>query len=262
MARPKRPLQRLPVYIGTSGWMYAHWKESFYEGAPQKNWLRIASQKFTGLEVNATFYHLLNRSTFERWYSETPSDFRFAVKGNRWVTHRRRLMEVEDAILRERERADGLKEKLAVVLWQMPRGLKKDLPRLREFLSLLAEHWGYVRHAVEFRHKSWFDEETAEVLAQYRTANVLSDAKDWPLWDVITTDVAYVRLHGHERTYFSAYSSQDLQIWARRVKRWLSENRSVHVYFDNDAAGYAPLNAMELLEKVRRSLPKNKIRKK
>jgi uncharacterized protein YecE (DUF72 family) len=242
------------VYIGTSGWMYSHWKDSFYHGAPQKDWLKIASQKFTGLEVNATFYHLLNRSTFERWHSETPPEFRFAIKGNRWVTHRKRLIDVEDAILRERERAEGLGEKLAVVLWQMPRGLKKDLPRLEEFLELLGKNWSSVRHAVEFRHRSWFDEETAEVLAEHKVANVISDAKDWPLWDAVTTDLAYVRLHGHERTYYSAYSSEDLREWARKVKRWVQEGRSVHVYFDNDAGGYAPVNALELLDKVRRAL--------
>ncbi|MCL6624075.1 MAG: DUF72 domain-containing protein [Fimbriimonadales bacterium] len=254
MARP-RPLRfRHSVYIGTSGWMYAHWKDSFYQGAPQKDWLKIASQKFTGLEVNATFYHLLNRSTFERWYSETPPEFRFAIKGNRWVTHRKRLIDVEDAILRERERAEGLGEKLAVVLWQMPRGLKKDLPRLEDFLGLLEKNWSSVRHAVEFRHKSWFDEETAEVLADRKVANVISDAKDWPLWDAVTTDLAYVRLHGHERTYYSAYSSEDLREWAGKVKQWVGENRSVHVYFDNDAGGYAQVNALELLDKVRRSL--------
>ncbi len=256
MTRAKKAPRMPPVFIGTSGWTYPHWKESFYKGAPQKDWLKIASRKFTGLEVNATFYHLLNRSTFERWYSDTPPDFRFAIKGNRWVTHQKRLLDVEDSLLRERERAEGLKEKLAVVLWQMPRGLKKDLPRLQEFLKLLRKHWGGVRHAVEFRHKSWFDEETARVLAEHSVANVLSDAKDWPLWDAVTTDLVYVRLHGHERTYYSSYSSESLREWAQRVRQWVGEGRSVHIYFDNDAGGYAPENALELLKKVRRLFPR------
>lgn len=254
MTRAKEVSGEHSVFIGTSGWTYPHWKDSFYQGAPRRDWLKIASQKFTGLEVNATFYHLLNRSTFERWYSETPAGFRFAIKGNRWVTHQKRLVGIEDSLIRERERAEGLKEKLAVVLWQMPRGFKKDLPRLQEFLKFLRDRWGNVRHSVEFRHKSWFDEETAGVLAEHSVANVISDAKDWPLWDAVTTDLAYVRLHGHERTYYSPYSSEALRGWARRVKHWVGEGRSVHIYFDNDAGGYAPENASELLKKVRRLL--------
>jgi uncharacterized protein YecE (DUF72 family) len=122
--------------------------------------------------------------------------------------------------------------------------------RLEKFLKDL-RRWDNTRHAIEFRHKTWFDAEVADCLRRHSVALCMSDAPDWPMWQEVTTDVVYVRLHGHTRKYASSYSKKSLAKWAARVRCWLKENRDVHVYFDNDAEGAAPLNALTLLEMLR-----------
>lgn len=238
------------TYIGTSGWNYRSWKESFYTGVPQKEWLRFCAERFSALEVNATFYRLQDKKTFARWRDETPAHFRFAIKGNRYLTHNKKLADPSPSIRLERGRAQGLGDKLAAVVWQLPHQLHKNIERLRVFARALAR-WPEARHALEFRHSSWFDEEVAECLSAHGLSVCLSDAADWPMWDAVTSDMVYVRLHGHTRTYASAYSMQSLRKWSSRMRQWLVEGRDVHAYFDNDAEGAAPRDALRLIELVK-----------
>lgn len=234
------------AYIGTSGWNYPAWRDAFYRGVPQKRWLPFCAEHFHAVEVNATFYRLQRRETFARWRAETPPHFRFAIKGNRYLTHNRKLIEPLPSIRLERDRAAGLGDKLAAVLWQLPANFHRDLGRLERFVRAL-RCWRKVRHAVEFRHPSWFDDEVAACLRAHGVAACQSDAADWPLWDAVTADLVYVRLHGHTITYASGYSDRDLSAWARRIRHWLRDGRDVHVYFDNDAFGRAPLDALRLM---------------
>ena len=238
------------AYIGTSGWNYKSWRNSFYGDTPQKNWLRFCAERFSAIEVNGTFYRLQEKSTFKKWRDETPKDFVFAIKGHRYVTHNKKLLDVEKSVIRCRESASPLGKRLAAVVWQLPAFLKKDIERLEKFLRNL-QHWKSTRHAIEFRDKSWFDDQVAECLERHAVAICMSDAPDWPMWDRVTTDVVYIRLHGHTRKYASSYSKPALRKWATRTQRWLEENRAVHVYFDNDAEGAAPRNALTLLEMLR-----------
>ncbi len=239
------------AYIGTSGWNYPGWKDTFYAGIAKKEWLNYCAKRFTGIEVNATFYGLQKFETFQKWRNITPKNFRFTIKGNKYVTHYRKLNGPEEPVRKERERASGLGEKLAVVVWQLPRNLKKNMAKLDFFADVL-DGWTETRHTIEFRHSSWFDEEVADCLERHRIAVCMSDAADWPMWDKVTTDLVYVRLHGHTRTYVTAYDEEQLQFWAVRARNWLGEGRDVHVYFDNDAEGAAPFDAMRLLEMVSR----------
>lgn len=235
------------LLIGTSGWNYDSWQGPFYGDTRKKDWLRFCAERFTAIEVNATFYRLQSRETFKRWRDETPKDFRFAIKGNRFLTHNKKLADPLPAIRLERERADGLGDKLAAVVWQLPHNFHKHIERLEGFARAL-NRWRRPRHAIEFRHPSWFDHEVAACLRTHDIAVCQSDAADWPLWDAVTTDMVYVRLHGHEVTYASDYSEQQLRDWTKKIRRWLKQRREVHVYFDNDAFGAAPLNALRLLE--------------
>ena len=235
------------AYIGTSGWNYKSWRKAFYGETPQNRWLRFCSQRFTGIEVNGTFYRLQEKSTFEKWRDQTPERFRFAIKGHRYVTHNKKLLDVEESVIRCRESASPLGKRLAAVVWQLPAFLKKDTDRLEKFLDAL-RHWKSTRHAIEFRHKSWFDDEVTERLRRHAVAVCMSDAPDWPMWEEVTTDLVYIRLHGHTRKYASSYSKASLKKWAIRIRRSLKENCAVHVYFDNDAEGAAPRNALALLE--------------
>ena len=237
------------VYIGTSGWNYTTWKHDFYAGVARKNWLRFYAKRFPSVEVNATFYRLQSPGTLARWCDETPADFRFAIKANRYLTHTRKLNDPKSPVQREREQARHLDEKLAVVIWQLPASLQKNLEKLERFAEVL-DGWRNTRHSVEFRHTSWFDEEVTACMRAHRLAVCMSDAADWPLWEAVTTDVVYVRLHGHTRTFASAYSAAQLDSWAKRTVAWIQEGRQVHVYFDNDAEGAAPRDALRLLESV------------
>jgi uncharacterized protein YecE (DUF72 family) len=235
--------------VGTSGWNYKGWQAGFYAGIPQKDWLRYSAGRFSGLEVNASFYRLQSPSTLERWYEQTPTGFCFALKGHRFLTHNKKLLGAEESLALQRESTAGLKDKLAVVLWQLPREFKKNLARLQSFTAALAG-WSNVRHALEFRNPSWFDDEVADCLISHRLAVALSDAASWPMWDHVTTDLVYVRLHGRPNTYASAYSETELDHWAERTSGWLAEGRDVHVYFDNDAEGAAPFDALNLLARL------------
>ena len=238
------------AYIGTSGWNYKSWRNDFYCDTPQKQWLRFCAEHFSSIEVNSTFYRLQEKSTFKKWRDQTPEGFSFAIKGHRYVTHNKKLLDVEQSVIRCRESASPLGKRLAAVVWQLPAFLKKDIERLEKFVKNL-QRWKSTRHAIEFRDKSWFDDEVADCLERHAVAICMSDAPDWPMWDRVTTDVVYIRLHGHTRKYASSYSKPALGKWATRTQRWLEENRAVHVYFDNDAEGAAPRNALTLLEMLR-----------
>lgn len=238
------------AWIGTSGWTYDVWRDGFYAGVPRAHWLAHYARRFDAVEVNATFYHTLKPATFAHWRAATPARFRFALKGTRYATHVKRLGVDAGVIERGRRPTAALGDKLAVVVWQLPAALARDDARLGHFLRRLAR-WKGPRHAIEFRHPSWFEPPVERLLADAGVANVLSDAADWPLWDAVTTDLAYARLHGHTATYSSAYGRRGLARWAKRARGWLDEGREVHVYFDNTDAGHAVEDAALLRALVR-----------
>jgi uncharacterized protein YecE (DUF72 family) len=237
------------LYVGTSGWNYAAWATGFYRGVPRRAWLVHYARRFGAVEVNASFYHEIRPATYAAWRDETPEGFRFCVKAHRYLTHVKRLAFPPESLERQRRNLRALGSKLSVVLWQLPSSLSREGRRLEDFLAALGR-WGEARHAVEFRHASWFRSDVAELLASHRVANCLSDAADWPMWDAVTTDLAYVRLHGHTRTYASRYAPRALDAWAARIAAWLGEGRTVHVYFDNTNAGAAPQDALALAARL------------
>jgi len=237
------------LHIGTSGWSYPEWQQRFYAGVARKDWLKFYAERFSAVEINGTFYRLQSPDTFNKWFSETPPAFKFAIKANRYLTHNKKLLDPESSILIEKNHAEALQDKLAVVLWQLPGSLKKDLARLHDFTDAL-QQWPEVRHSIEFRHPSWFDDETAACLAQANIAVCLSDAHTWPMWDRVTSSLVYIRLHGRTKTYVSSYSKPELAYWAERIARWASQGKEVHVYFDNTAECAAPFNADTLRELV------------
>jgi uncharacterized protein YecE (DUF72 family) len=210
--------------------MYDGWRDVFYPGVSKASWLSHASRSFTGLEVNATFYRQQSEET-------------------RFITHYKRLRQVGESVQRLRRPARGLGRKLAAVVWQLPADFQCDLERLASFLAEL-KRWPEVRHALELRHRSWFTPAVAELLGEAQVAVCLSDAPDFPMWRAITTDLVYIRLHGHVRKYASRYHAMHLRRWAADIRRWRDEGRTVHCYFDNDAEGAAPHDACRLIELV------------
>jgi uncharacterized protein YecE (DUF72 family) len=239
------------LLVGLSGWSYPEWKDNFYAGVPPRLWLAHVAAHFPAVEINIGYYRWLRRSVIEAWMRQTPPAFRFAAKGPRTVTHVRRLKNVAEVVAQQRETYSAFGDRLAAVLWQMPANFRKDEERARrlsDFAALLGAEWPSARHVVELRHRSWFDDDTAAALARHRIASCQSDAADWPMWDAVTTDLVYIRLHGHTRTYASGYSRASLERWAGRIGRWRAEGRDVQVYFDNTAMGHAPRDALRLLD--------------
>lgn len=240
--------QTMPgLFIGTSGWNYKSWKDEFYAGVKQKEWLEHYARHFNAVEVNATFYRLLRENVLESWENRTPGNFFFAVKGSRYITHTRRLKDPLEPVRKQKDNVSPLQHKIAAVLWQMPASFSMDMQRLKNFAEAL-QNWPEARHAVEFRHSSWFESEVASLLEKYSIAVCISDSADWPRWDSVSTDLVYVRLHGSTETYRSAYNEEELSEWARKAGNWLDEGRSVHVYFDNTDSLAAPANALRLKE--------------
>jgi uncharacterized protein YecE (DUF72 family) len=234
------------ILVGLSGWSYPAWKAHVYRGVPARRWLAHIAGLVDAVEINGSFYGQIKPETYRRWHDETPAGFRFAVKGHRFVTHYKRLRDCGDSIARLREPASALGDKLAGVIWQLPASFGLDLARLDDFVAALAARWPETRHAIELRHRSWFVPEVATRLAAARIAVCQGDAPDFPMWRAVTTDLVYVRLHGHTRKYASSYSGPSLRRWADAIRAWQAEGRAVQLYFDNDAEGAAVRNAIAL----------------
>ncbi len=233
------------VKIGTSGWNYPHWKGIFYpEKLPSTKWLSYYSEFFETVEVNATFYGTPKEKTFKKWYEETPSDFIFALKANRFITHVKRLKDVAEPLKRFYAAISPLKEKIGPILFQLPPSLKYDRSLLKEFVRLLDLSY---KTAIEVRHQSFLCEEFYELLRRFNISLCLSDtAGRYPsLVEVLTADFVYVRLHGSRVLYRSCYTEEELQAWAQKLKSWAIP---AYVYFDNDSLGWAVPNALRLKE--------------
>ncbi|MBD3310736.1 DUF72 domain-containing protein [Candidatus Woesearchaeota archaeon] len=228
--------------VGTSGWQYDHWKKDFYpEGIAKKDWLNFYAQEFSTVEVNGTFYGPVKRKTFKAWYSSVPCDFKFSLKGSRWITHMKKLKGVKSEVKKFYKLAEPLKHKLGCVLWQLPPMLKKDLQRLGSFCDFLDNRRN---NAIEFRHKSWFDDETYDLLRDSGVSLCSISAPGLPDTLERTSDTAYVRFHGKGRMYAGAYTDSDLKRWSEKLKRL--RTKRVFCYFNNDLRANAVKDAKKL----------------
>jgi len=239
------------VFVGTSGWTYDDWAGVFYpEGVTGTERLGYYVRKFRTVEVNATFYRTPTRNMIDAWNRRLPGAFQLVVKGAQSVTHRKKLADCDEPLQVFLDRVGQLK-RLRVILWQLPPSLHKDLDRLDRFLGSLPRirpAGAYVRHAVEFRHVSWWDEEVAELLRRHRAAFVAVSHPRLPDRVTATCDFLYVRFHGlGEQLYRYDYSRAELAEWAARL-RPLLQRRRLYAFFNNDYAARAPRNAALLAE--------------
>ena len=233
------------VFIGTSGFSYPHWRRKFYpEKIPPLLWLSFYSEHFSTVELNNPFYRLPPRKTFEGWKDKTPPGFIFSIKMNRFITHIKRLSEVREPIKRFFDAAEGLGEKMGPILFQFPPNFNVDHRRLENLFTHLPLR---KRYAFEFRHKSWFNKKTYQILEEHGAALCYSSTPRYPTFFLDSTPFIYSRFHGKEKLYSSCYSHEELQEWAKTFRGCLEEGKDIYVYFDNDAKGYAIQNARELL---------------
>ena len=236
------------IRIGISGWRYVPWRGKFYpEDLPQRQELEYASQQFRSIEINGTFYALQKPESFQKWHDQTPDDFVFSIKGNRYLTHVTRLSEPEGPLANFM--ASGvlkLGKKLGPFLWQFPPSFQYDEGKMEHFFSLLphdteaasriahhreekmkgrcaltAPEFHRLRHAVEIRHKTFENETFIEQLRRHHIAIVVADtAGKWPVIEDVTAEFVYVRLHGDQELYVSGYTDAALTEWRRKIHRW------------------------------------------
>jgi uncharacterized protein YecE (DUF72 family) len=265
------------IYIGISGWRYPPWRGVFYPpGLAQHRELAWAASVLPTIEINGSFYSLQTPRSYADWYAETPPGFVFGVKGGRYITHVRRLRDVERPLANFfASGVFNLREKLGPFLWQFPPQLRYDPGRFEDFFALLprdaeaalalARRRDHrmtgrarlaidanrrLRHAVEIRHESFVDERFLAQLRRHRVALVVADtAGKWPCLEEPTSDFMYLRLHGDKELYASGYGDVALERWAAKIRAW-SRRGAVYCYFDNDVKVRAPFDARRLIEKL------------
>ncbi|MEA2393553.1 MAG: hypothetical protein QOJ82_1444 [Solirubrobacteraceae bacterium] len=237
------------ILVGCSGWNYASWRGVLYpEGCPQRRWLERYAEVFDTVEVNATFYRLPSRDGVARWVTQTPEGFVFAVKSSRYLTHMKRLTDMDRGVGRLLERLEPLTQspKMGPMLWQLPESFHRDDERLAFALDRLPPG----RHAFEFRHESWFADEVLDALRAHGVALAIGDhpERPWQRHD-LTADFTYVRLHYGRRGRRGNYGPSELDAWAQELAGF-ARRVDVFAYFNNDWEGFAVRNALALRERL------------
>ncbi|HEX6913638.1 MAG TPA: DUF72 domain-containing protein [Chitinophagaceae bacterium] len=230
------------AYVGTSGWLYKHWKGTFYPpGLRVADEFSFYSMFFRTVELNNPFYRLPSKETFEGWRRNSPPDFIYVVKASRFITHMKKLGDTREALEIFLHNCNGLEDKLGPILFQLPPGWQLNIERLREFLEQLPR--GY-RFAFEFRNPTWYTEEVYALLQQYNCAFCIYQLAGHMSPVKVTADWVYLRLHGPTRNkYQGSYDFATLTRWAGNARDWMRSGKDVYIYFDNDDSGYAAFNA-------------------
>lgn len=250
-ADPKSADLPLSIYrVGTSGWTYDHWKGCFYpEGLAQKRWFDFYASHFSAVEVNATFYRTFKDQTYLNWKQRAPQGFGYVLKAPRMITHRKYLLEVEEDIALFCRSSALLEDRLEMFLLQVAPGTPYDLERLKKALLAFPDP-GKV--AVEFRKPQWLNPEVESLLRGIGVTFCNVDSPRQKLSDVLTSDRAYLRLHGRKRWYSHDYSPSELGEIADLTRKLADRGANrIYVFFNNDFDGYAPANAAALLEMLK-----------
>lgn len=233
-------------HVGTSGWSYAHWHGLFYPpDLPPRQRLDVYLTRFDTVELNSSYYRWPSETSFRRWEQRLPPGFLFTVKAPRQLTHHQRLLRPERWLDRIGQSLALLGDKRGVLLVQLAPGFACDHPRLTYFLQHLPPG---LRVTVEFRHPSWNQAHTFDLLAQHDVAYCVMSGANLPCVLRATARFVYVRLHGPDphHLYAGSYSEDDLRWWADRIREWLAMGREVYAYFNNDGGGNAVRNAETL----------------
>jgi uncharacterized protein YecE (DUF72 family) len=235
------------IYIGTSGWVYGAWKGRFYPPTlPEAQRLGYYASWFETTEVNYSFYHVPSPETYKRWLRLAPPDFLFTLKANRIITHVARLRDVESPWTEFMRGARALGPQLGPILLQLPPSFRQDQAALTAFLEMTASTSRPVRLAFEFRHASWFNEDTYRLLRRYGVALCIADGPRFPRMDRVTAEFSYLRFHGRTPREAPCYDNEQLAREAKFIERLAGQGIDTYVYFNNDALAHAPMNAARL----------------
>lgn len=231
-------------YLGCSGWNYKDWKNRFYpKGISGKDMLPYYCNHFNTVEINNTFYRLPPKKTFVSWNERSPVNFRFSVKGSSYVTHLKKLKNIDDSVKQFYDHVSLLEDKLGCVLWQLPPNLHLDTDRLISFCETLSKHF---KNVIEFRHLSWFTSEVYDILHKRDINFCMISAPGFEEDIRLTGDVGYVRFHGKNRSnwYKYDYSQDELRFWANGMQQL--KCRELYIYFNNDYNANSVNNATTL----------------
>ncbi len=243
MAEPDTPR----YFIGTSGWTYDHWKGSFYpQDLPKSRWFDFYASHFPAVEINATFYRSFQDQTYLNWMKRAPQAFGYVLKAPRLITHHKYLLDVQEDIKTFYRSCTLLEDRFEMILLQIAPGTPYNLDRLRNALLAFPDPR---RAAVEFRNTRWLTPETEALLREIGATYCNVDSPHHKLTDTLTSNRAYLRLHGRDQWYSSNYSDSELSEIAD-LARGLAERgaKRVYIFFNNDFEGYAPANALSLLK--------------
>ncbi|MBI5545318.1 MAG: DUF72 domain-containing protein [Deltaproteobacteria bacterium] len=240
MALSRRPRVR----IGTSGYVYPHWRGRFYpEDLPGRAWLAWYAERFDTVELNNTFYRLPTEKAARGWAAQVPRSFLFAVKGSRFLTHVKRLKDTGEGIRRFFEAIAPLAGKVGPVLWQLPPTMKPDPPRLKAFLDALP---GGFQPVVELRNPDWYCDAVFEVLEEAGASLCLHDLVEASAPFPPPGRLYYRRFHGAGSPYAGRYGPRTLTRFALEMERLAESGRPCFAYFNNDAQAHAVLDALDL----------------
>jgi uncharacterized protein YecE (DUF72 family) len=229
--------------IGCSGWQYKHWRGTFYPAdLAQNQWLAYYMSQFDTVEINNTFYRLPEASTFAKWRQQVPAGFLYALKASRFLTHMKKLKDPQEPLERLFSRARLLGRALGPVLYQLPPHWTVDIDRLTTFMRALPKRQ---RHAIEFRDPSWYTDDVFTLLTRHRVALCLHDMAGSATGRISVGPFVYVRFHGPKK-YSGRYEDRVLEDWGAWLAAQMRGRRSVYAYFNNDADGHAPRDAIRL----------------
>ncbi len=236
------------IRIGTSGWVYKHWRDVFYPSdLPARAWFTFYAREFDTVEINNSFYRLPSPEMFDAWRKQAPPGFLYAVKASRYITHMKKLKDPKEPLREFLTRAKRLENTLGPILYQLPPHWRVNLERFEQFLAQLPSDY---RHVIEFRDATWLIEPVFQLMERYHVAHCLHDMRPLDIPLRITAPPVYVRFHG-DIHHSGDYSHSALSTWAERIARWNDERLDVFAYFNNDPRGYAIKNARTLKEMLR-----------
>ncbi len=238
----------MKYHIGCSGYFYWGWKGKFYpEDLKPNQWFKYYSSIFDTVEINSTFYHFPKSSTIKKWYKDSPENFVFSVKVNKTITHLKKFKDTQDLINQfYKVVSENLNEKLGTFLFQLPPSYKYSKNNLQKIINQLNPEF---KNVVEFRHKSWWNEEVYKILKENNICFCSISSPKLPEDLIKTSDFGYVRFHGKEGWYNYDYSDKELKEWAEKIKQ--AQFKECFIYFNNDYNAYAPKNALTLKEMLK-----------
>jgi uncharacterized protein YecE (DUF72 family) len=248
---PSPAVAPAPVRIGCSGWIYKHWRGLFYpEALPVKKWFAYYASEFDTVEINNSFYRLPRPETFAAWREQSPTDFCYAVKANRFLTQAQKLKECEEPMARMMRSFEALKPALGPILYQLPPRFHLNLARLQSFLQLVPQD---VANVFEFRETSWYADEVFALLERYGASFCAHDMPGSKSPRLAVGPVAYVRFHGGISKYWGRYAEEALLGWTDWISKQAHSGRPVWAYFNNDPEAHAIHDAQTLRAMVRQT---------